>query len=95
MKKLMRIAYVIVSNLITLPFLPVVFVILTVCGISQCIYWKESLRDTMEFTINLWKAMLNGMKWSIYANRIYINQDSLHGYDDLLEAAEKLETEAP
>lgn len=95
MKKLMRVAFVIFLNLITLPFIPVVFIIMTVCGIIQCIYWSENLRDTMEFTICLWKAMLNGMKWSIYANRIYINQDSLHGYDELIDAAERQETEAP
>lgn len=95
MKKLMRVAFVIFSNLITLPFIPVVFIIMTACGIIQCIRWGEKLHDTMEFTICLWKAMINGMKWSIYANRIYINQDSLHGYDELLEATEKPENEAP
>lgn len=89
MKKSMRVALVVFSNLITLPFMPVVFIVMTICGISQCIYWSENLHDTMEFTISLWKVMINGMKMSIYANRIYINQDSLHGHEELIKAAER------
>ena len=95
MKKLMRIAHVIVSNLITLPFIPVVFVVMTVCGIIQCVHWKESLHDTMEFTVSLWKAMINGAKWSMYMNRIYIEEDSLRGYEEFIDAAQRQETEAP
>lgn len=95
MKRLMRIAYVVFLNLITLPFLPMVFVILTVCGIIQCICWRESLHDTIEFTIGLWKAMMIGMKWCIYANRIYINQNSTNGYDEFWEAVDRQEIEGP
>ena len=94
-KKWIRFLYVVALNLVTLPLLPIVFIVMTIWALLESIKMGDDLKDIIWTIIGTWCAMFNGIKWSIYANRIYINQNSTSGYDEFWKAVERQETEAP
>lgn len=72
-KKWVRFLVMTTLNLVTLPLVPVVFVVMTILMICSDISFQEHLIDIIRDVTDLWRAMLIGIKASIENARDYVD----------------------
>lgn len=72
MMKWMRGLYILIVNLITLPFVPVIGIFLSAAIAVAGVHYGWSVEEIFDGIAGLWKAMVNGGKEGLRKNIDYI-----------------------